>query len=61
MNSSDRTKMRRHQAQAAQDRRDADAMTDDTARQQLVHQFGRLHSALAATTDHTKASESGAQ
>jgi hypothetical protein len=36
MKSSDRTKMRRHQAQAAKVRREADATTDDVARQQLV-------------------------
>jgi hypothetical protein len=44
MNSGDRTKMRRYQAQAAQATRDTDATTDEVARQQLVeraHKYQR--------------------
>ena len=41
MNSGDRTKMRRYQSQAAQVRREADATTDEVARQHLVERASK--------------------
>jgi hypothetical protein len=41
MNSGDRTKMRRYQSQAARVRREADATTDEVARQHLVERASK--------------------
>ena len=41
MQAGDRAKLRRHQAQAAQARREAGAATDDVARQQLLEHAGK--------------------
>jgi hypothetical protein len=55
MNSHDRTKMRRYQAHAAKARHEADATTDDVARQQLVERAGKYQRTASDLRKHERA------